>query len=221
MPTYNAGCQTSKIICMSDIYVTNSEPVHHVLRKRAKINRKEKSISHMETWHTILPVIDRPYAHWLRTQGSLTLRIQERCDKFTVHNVQNCMASATYDEAILLGLPARQKIYTREVFLYADDLPVVYAHSVVTAQHLRGPWHALRHLGSRPLGELLFAHPLVQRSALHFHATRPNHPLYQRAINALNILPPKLWARRSLFILHRAPLLVTEIFLPDILNLKK
>jgi chorismate lyase len=37
----------------------------------------------------------------------------------------------------------------------------------------------------------------------------------------LDAPPQKLWARRSLFTLHDAPLLVTEIFLPDILRLPK
>ena len=175
----------------------------------------------METWHTFLPNIEVGYAPWLRTDGSLTLRIQQRCDNFSVRNVHNRLATAAYDETSLLGLPAQQKIYTREVFLHADGKPVVYAHSVVAAQHLRGAWHALRNLGNRPLGALLFAHPLVQRSALHFHALKPNHPLYRRAAVALDTPPQKLWARRSLFILRNAPLLVTEIFLPDILALKK
>ena len=181
--------------------------------------RRTKSIGGVESWHTFLPDIDAGYAPWMRTDGSLTLRIQQRCKNFSVCNVHNRLATAVYDEAALLGLPVKQKIYTREVFLHADGKPVVYAHSVVAAQHLCGAWHALRNLGNRPLGALLFAHPLVRRSALHFYALKPNHPLYRRAAVALAIPPQKLWARRSLFILHNAPLLVTEIFLPDILAL--
>lgn len=127
--------------------------------------------------------------------------------------------TAAYDETALLGLPPQQKIYTREVFLLANERPVVFAHSVVAPQHLRGAWQTLQHQGNRPLGALLFAHPLVRRASLHYRTLKANHPLYRRATLNLNTPPPKLWARRSLFILHGAPLLVTEVFLPEILQL--
>ena len=202
---------------MSDAYLTRSR----ALLSEPSEAKLTKPIWEVESWRTFLPDIEAGYAPWLRADGSLTLRIQQRCDDFSVCNVHNRLASAIYDEAALLGLPAQQKIYTREVFLHAYGKPVVFAHSVVAAQHLCGAWHALRNLGNRPLGALLFAHPLVWRSALHFHALKPNHPLYRRAAVALDTPPKKLWARRSLFILRNAPLLVTEIFLPDILALKK
>jgi len=172
-------------------------------------------------WQSFLPVTATDHVHWLRDHGSLTLRIQQRCAAFSVHNVHNCLATAAHDETVLLGLPLRQKIYTREVFLYADGMPVIFAHSVVAPQHLRGAWYALRRLGNHPLGALLFAHPLVERAPLHYKALKPHHALYHRAAAVLDTVPGHLWARRSLFSLHGAPLLVTEVFLPDILKLQK
>ncbi|MDE2118482.1 MAG: chorismate lyase [Betaproteobacteria bacterium] len=172
-------------------------------------------------WQSFLPVTAAGYAHWLRDHGSLTLRIQQHCAAFSVRNVRNCPATAAYDETALLGLPPRQKIYTREVLLYADGMPVVFAHSVVAPQHLRGAWHALRRLGNHPLGALLFAHPLVERAPLHYKVLKPHHALYRGAVAVLDTAPGRLWARRSLFSLHGAPLLVTEVFLPGILKLHK
>jgi len=67
----------------------------------------------------------------------------------------------------------------------------------------------------------LFAHPQVERKPLHYKALRGTHILYQRVAVALNNPPGRLWARRSLFYLHGAPLLVTEVFLPEILRLAK
>jgi chorismate--pyruvate lyase len=172
-------------------------------------------------WLSFLPNIEAGYAPWLHDHGSLTRRMQQRCDKFGVRNVCDCLMTAAHDETALLGLPPRQKIFTREVFLLADNQPVVFAHSVVAPQHLRGAWQSLQHLGNRPLAALLFAHPLVQRAPLHYRTLKPNHPLYRRAIVTPDIPPLKLFARRSLFTLHGAPLLVTEVFLPDILKLPK
>ena len=158
-------------------------------------------------------------APWLRDRGSLTQRIQQRCAHFSVRGVRNGLAHITLDESRLLGIAARQLAWSREVFLYADENPVIFAHSVVAHQHLRGAWSAVRKLGSRPLGALLFAHPLVERRPLHYQSLRDKHPLYQRAAAVLRDPPRRLWARRSLFYLHDAPLLVTEIFLPGILLL--
>ncbi len=172
-------------------------------------------------WLTFLPNVEKGYAPWLCDKGSLTLRIQQRCAAFSVRNVRNCLATAAHDETALLGLPPRQKIYTREVFLYADGMPVVFAHSVVAPQHLRGAWRVLQNLGDKPLGALLFAHPLVDRAPLYYKALKPQHALYHRAAAMLDAAPGRLWARRSLFSLHGAPLLVTEVFLPGILKLHK
>jgi len=170
-------------------------------------------------WLTFIPAIEPGYTQWLHDHGSLTKRIQQRCSKFEVTNVYNGMSMCSRDEMDVLHIPRRQHIYTREVFLHADGKPVVFAHSVVSAQHLRGAWHTLQHLGNRPLGALLFSHPLVQRSPLHFCALKSDHPLYRHAVKTLDNPPAKLWARRSVFALHGAPLLVTEVFLPDILKL--
>ncbi|MGB9092765.1 MAG: chorismate lyase, partial [Gallionella sp.] len=118
------------------------------------------------------------------------------------------------------GLAPHQLAWSREVFLYADGQPVVFAHSALAAAHLRGVWSEVRTLGSKPLGALLFAHPLVERKPLHYQALPGTHRLYRRAAALQHDLPHRLWARRSLFYLGDAPLLVTEVFLPGILLLK-
>ena len=170
-------------------------------------------------WLRFIPDIESGYAAWLQDHGSLTKRIQQRCEKFQVDNVYNGLSIASRDEMNILNIPRPQHIYTREVFLYADNKAVVFAHSVVAVPHLHHAWHAVQHLGNRPLGALLFSHPLVQRAQLRYKALKGNHPLYRQAALALNTLPPRLWARRSVFTLQGASLLVTEVFLPDILKL--
>ena len=172
-------------------------------------------------WQTFLPTIEASYAPWLRDHGSLTQRIQQRCTHFAVRGVRTGLARIALDESALLGIAPQQLAWSREVFLYADDQPVVFAHSALAHEHLRGAWIAVRALGNKPLGAMLFAHPLVERKPLHYKALRSTHPLYQRAVAELSDPPHRLWARRSLFLLHDAPLLVTEVFLPEILNLTK
>ncbi|MDD5301313.1 MAG: chorismate lyase [Gallionella sp.] len=172
-------------------------------------------------WHGAALGCAANLAPWLRDHGSLTQRIQQRCARFAVHGVRSGLARIAPDEAALLGVAPPHLAWSREVFLYADSVPVVFAHSACARQHLRGAWSAVSGLGNRPLGALLFAHPLVERKPLHYRALRSTHPLYRRATAALDNPPDRLWARRSLFYLHGAPLLVTEIFLPEILRLAK
>jgi len=157
---------------------------------------------------------------WLHDHGSLTRRIVERCEKFSVQPVKNGLARIAYDEAAVLGIAPHRLAWSREVFLYADGQPVVFAHSTCAAQHLRGAWRAMGGLGNRSLGSLLFTHPLVSRHPLHFKVLPAHHPLYRRAAAVLHNAPNRLWARRSLFYLHNEPLLVTEVFLPEILRLR-
>ncbi|MDD2701139.1 MAG: chorismate lyase [Sideroxydans sp.] len=156
---------------------------------------------------------------WLYDHGSLTARIQQRCERFAVQPVRSGLARIAYDEAAVLGIAPHRLAYSREVFLHADGQPVVFAHSACRAEDLRGVWQAMQGLGNRSLGSLLFTHPLVVRQPLHFAALRPHHPLYQSALREADLCPERLWARRSLFTLHGAPLLVTEVFLPAILDL--
>lgn len=172
-------------------------------------------------WHGATLGCESDLALWLRDHGSLTHRIQQRCTRFKVDKVRTGLARIALDESALLGIAPQQFAYAREVFLYADDQPVVFAHSALAHEHLRSAWSDVRTLGNKPLGALLFAHPQVERKPLHYKALRNTHMLYQRAATVLINPPPRLWARRSLFYLHGAPLLVTEVFLPKILTLTK
>lgn len=171
-------------------------------------------------WQTFLPCIEAGYAPWLRDHGSLTLRIQQRCEHFAVQGVRSGLARIAFDESALLGIAPHRLAWSREVFLYADNQPVVFAHSACDQKHLRGAWANVRGLGNKPLGALLFAHPLVERKPLRYKALHSHHPLYRSAAAMLDHAPRRLWARRSLFCLHGAPLLVTEVFLPEILKLE-
>lgn len=177
-------------------------------------------------WHGAALGCGADLAPWLRDRGSLTQRIQQRCTRFAVRGVRSGLARIALDESALLGIAPQQLAWSREVFLYADDQPVVFAHSALAREHLCGAWSAVRTLGNKPLGALLFAHPLVERKPLHYQALHNTHPLYQRAAAVLRGGSPntaaqahRLWARRSLFYLRGAPLLVTEVFLPGILLL--
>jgi chorismate lyase len=168
------------------------------------------------------------YQPWLIGTGSLTARLQRRYVRFAVKPVAVKYAKPIQDEAALLHLPAYKAALIREVLLIGNNQPVVFAHSVLPRASLRGAWNGLGRLGTKPLGAALFANPVVKRTPLSYKKLSKNHVLYGRAVKHLqNQLlntqqlvqnPTYLWARRSIFSLNCANILVTEVFLPHLLE---
>ena len=157
------------------------------------------------------------YLHpWLSDPGSLTARIVARCTRFRLRVLGEHRARPFTDERTLIGLPAGRHAWTREVLLLADDVPVVFAHSVLAPRDLNGAWHMAQAIGSRPLGAALFADPGICRGPLSSARLTSSHPLHRHASTALGLSLPTLWARRSRFCRLDRPLLVTEVFLPGI-----
>lgn len=158
---------------------------------------------------------------WLTARGSLTARIGARCGQFSVSVLRQSLGRAHPDEAAVLGLRSGERVWVREVLLLADGIPVVFARSILPRRNVRGAWNLFRGIGSRPLGAALFADPRIERMPLTSSCIDARDARYHRAIEATGIddAPHRLWARRSVFRLHRRPLLVTEVFLPAIRKL--
>jgi chorismate lyase len=165
------------------------------------------------------PVNAGPYRPWLTDRGSLTQRIADRCERFRIEVVFQGLRTPTRDEAFLFADCGRSRVLVREVYLCCGDTPVVFAHSVTRPRELRGPWKALTGLGNRSLGSRLFTDPRVRRCPLRQKKINAAHELYAPALQRAPHAAQSLWARRSLFLLHKSPILVTEVFLPGILAL--
>ena len=174
---------------------------------------------HDSLWQPLPACGDARLRQWLLDRGSLTRRIQLRCREFRLDVLAQRLAAARPDEAPVIGLKSGVLCLEREVSLNCGNQPLVFAHSVVPLYTLNGSWRMLGGLGARPLGAALFADPCIRRHPLRFRQLNRRHPLYRRAEFLLADAPPTLWARRSLFVLAGAPLLVTEVFLPAILAL--
>lgn len=170
-------------------------------------------------WQPHVPAVRCPYRPWLIDRGSLTRRIQMHCPAFSVRALHLELGKAGRDEAASVGLPPDELALLREVHLYCGETPVVFAHSVIPRGGLNGPWQGLGKLGNKPLGAALFGNPVVQRAPLQFKKLNQRHELYRRASQNLTNCPTHLWARRSVFSLGSFPILVTEVFLPGILEL--
>jgi len=177
----------------------------------------------MEIWSPRLLVTSEitPWRDWLTTGGSLSERIRQRCGTdFRVQPVFQGRAPARPDELARLNLPPGARPLVREVILFDGNTPLVFARSLASIDDLNGPWRGLRGLGSRPLATMLFADPGIRRGDLEFRQLSKRSALHARARKSVTLLPTQLWARRSIFFRCGAPLMVTEAFLPGILELE-
>lgn len=170
-------------------------------------------------WHENLIGVSSAMRSWLQNAGSLTHRITQRCADFAVREIYERNAHPMVDEAQVVGVNARQYALLRDVYLYCGNTPMVFAHSVLPFSSLVGRWGQLKQLGNRPLGAALFVDPIIRRQRLQFKKIDQRHPLYPREWVKNHQTAPDLWARRSLFSLTTQRILVTEVFLPDILTL--
>lgn len=159
------------------------------------------------------------WRRWLTDHGSLTRRLQSRCHGFRVRRLSQVSGLPFEDEAEPLRLGRNRKALIREVLLMCDDTPMIFAHTVIPFDGLRGPWQALAGLGNQSLGATLFADPRVERFPLEYSRLNAHDPLFRNAARHLAIVPAYLWARRSLFALAERRIQVSEVFLPHVLDL--
>lgn len=160
--------------------------------------------------------ISAELASWLFDPESLTARLIAGCNgRFSVKLLSVKRCTPTPDEIQALKLRYRSHAIIRQVLLYCDDTPWVYARTVIPMTSLRGALQGLVKLGTKPLGAVLFADKTMQRSAIEVTMMSHQHPCYgwtgfkgKQAI----------WGRRSVFRLNKKPLLVSEFFLPDLFN---
>jgi chorismate--pyruvate lyase len=172
-------------------------------------------------WNTlqVLRRADMPavVADWLRDTGSLTARLKGTCrGGFSVRLLDQGWKKPLYSEGRLLAMRHGEVAIVREVELMCGEAVWVFARTVIPASSLRGPARRLSMLGTKPLGEVLFSDPQMRRGPIEVARLQPRHALFATATNALADRPDELWGRRTIFYLAGMPLLVNEIFLPNI-----
>lgn len=178
-----------------------------------KISRRRPRSSWLEK-----PVHSGRYRSWLLESGSLTRRLQLASHTFALERLQSSSRPLP-EEALMLEMKPKQKALVREVFLCCNGKPAVFAHSVLPYESLQGNWQGLASLGNKPLGAALFSDPRVRRTPLAFKKLSRHDALYKVAERHLAATESNLWARRSVFFLAGSAILVTEVFLPQVLTL--
>ncbi len=159
---------------------------------------------------------------WVLAPGSLSRRLAALGQGFEVQLLRQGLARLLPAERAALGTSGPSLV--REVLLHVGGEPVVWARSAVSLRATRGPWKALKGLGTRPLAHLLYGDPRIQRSALCPlrlpRAGATQHKLARGWQQAGHALPPAGLAcsRSSVFTRGGAALRVMEVFAPALVG---
>lgn len=154
---------------------------------------------------------------WLLDTASLTRRIQQACTgHFDVQLLTQYWGRPRRDEINVLHMRPTERALIRCVQLRCDAQAWVYARTIIPVSTLTGRQRLLGHLGTRPLGAVLFADPTMRRGPVQVARIGRGQPLYEDACRGLRHKPVEIWGRRSVFQVCNKPLLVAEIFLPSL-----
>jgi chorismate--pyruvate lyase len=163
----------------------------------------------------------RKWQSWLSDTGSLTQKIEQAIgQKLEVLVLRDCRQNLNSDESRYFHLQTK-RCRIREVLLCSNGIPLVMARSVIPTLSSGGSNQAVLRLGTKPLGAVLFSKTRKRskkKSLREIARVNKRSSLWQQCYQKYQELPSPLWARRTLYTLKGRPLLVCEIFLPELLN---
>lgn len=150
---------------------------------------------------------------WLLDEASLTKKLEKKCQEFTVEVKQQLNTNA--EQATLSPhFPVPEQVLVREVLLYCDGIPNVFAQTEIPYSTLSDKQQNLANLGTEPLGRVIFQDKTLQRSNIEIAEFTVGSPLHLYCASLQQPCEHSLWARRSIFYIENKPLLVSEVFLP-------
>jgi len=152
--------------------------------------------------------------NWLTDEGSLTEKLKALHSDFHVEVLGQEQMVAEPDEYQALNLPV-ETVTVREVLLWCNGTPWVFARSVMPQEHLKGKAKQVTGLGNKPLGEHLFTRKDVTPGTIEI-AEFPVLSPVARLNRMLNGKSETLWGRRRPFFIGDTAILVAEVFLSPV-----
>lgn len=160
------------------------------------------------------PPLSAELLNWLNDPNSLTARLKRHCKIFRVEVVGQRVEACDPNEANLT-IKANEQVLVREVILYCDEQPQVFARSLLPLRSLTGNEQQLANLGTQPLGQVIFNNPLLERQSIEIASFDQLSNVAKLSRQLSLNYQHELWGRRSLFVLGNKPIMVAEVFLPE------
>ena len=136
---------------------------------------------------------------WLLEEGPITKRIESN-EKFELKLLRDDLGNVSKLDRLFLGhLSGDIKI--REVILYGDKNPRVYAQSIIPVETINQGLSKLGELGTKPLGDILFEKNIFKKEDTIFAQFKDDKNIF--------------WGRKTKYNVKNKPFSVMEVFLID------
>ena len=136
---------------------------------------------------------------WLLEEGPITKRIESN-EKFELKLLRDDLGNVNkLDRSFLGHLNGDMKI--REVILYGNQNPRVYAQSIIPVETINQGLSKLGELGTKPLGDILFEKNIFKKE----------NTVFAKFKDKKNIF----WGRKTKYNVKNKPFSVMEVFLID------
>ncbi|GAC21909.1 chorismate--pyruvate lyase [Paraglaciecola arctica BSs20135] len=150
--------------------------------------------------------------NWLLDTSSLTERLQSQCRLFNLTLIGQRQTEITLEEFQRVCAPQQQfnpqEWQVREVLLWGDNQPWVFARSIIPQILCENDFV---NLNTKPLGKLIFNDERFKRMPFEITEICPSKAfLAQLHISS----EMNLWGRRSVFSFEGLKMSVSEVFLP-------
>ena len=144
-----------------------------------------------------LEVQNKEILSWLNESGSITSRIKSFSDfKLKLLRDSPGVVDAAVDDLIISNYKENN---IREVLLYSDEEPLIYAKSIIPLETIRLGLGVLGNLKENPLGDILFSNPEIKKEYMLFSKFELNKKIF--------------YGRKGIYTVRGFPFSVCEIFL--------
>lgn len=152
---------------------------------------------------------------WTYESGSLTQRLRDSYgNAIGVKILLQQWSMPFLTERRLLNLAENKYSLIREVLLHADGKPLILARTIIPVKTIKVAKSNLSHLGSRPLGEVIFSYPKLERIEMDIALIKPAS-WAKPAIELVHMTLP-IAGRRTVYGIAGRHMLVSEFFLPGL-----
>ena len=144
-----------------------------------------------------LEVQNKEILSWLNESGSITSRIKSFSD-FKLKLLRDGPGEVdSADDDLIISNYKENNI--REVLLYSDEEPLIYAKSIIPFETIRLGLGVLGNLKENPLGDILFSNTEIKKEYMLFSKFELNKKIF--------------YGRKGIYTVKGFPFSVCEIFL--------
>ena len=142
-------------------------------------------------------LFDSNIKSWLLEKGPITNRIKSK-HRFELKLLRDRAGKVKKsDKSFLDNIDGEIRI--REVVLFADENPKVFARSLIPEKTIKNGLKKLGELNTKPLGDILFERDIFQKDEIVFSIFSDDRKKY--------------WGRKIKYYVKSCPLSVMEVFL--------